>query len=372
MAAPLDKVMCAVSSQLLRCLRRCQPVGAQLRSTVFNSTPTLQAAFYSSSGQEEKDPFKVFLNHDIQRLLRRITGFDIMKITQPRPTPLSKPKYKLLTDEELEQIGEKALRRAKQRLQMPPYMGVRLPITEVLTHDPDLEGLETSKLVFTDITFGVSDRSRLIVVRDPSGTLRKASWEERDKINQIYNPREGRMLVMPQMFLEKNLENLLNRKKYAYILDKACVQFEPDHPDYIRITHRCYQSVHDQRDYDDLRSTRHFGPMAFHLVWNKQIDYLLIDMLLRSLAHDAAYLVNIYYQVHQHSVSAEYCRENRLEGIDVIKAYCEHDCKHKAELELAVQSVDPEKAKAAKAEAIRRFTTLYPTSKPDTASPDPQ
>lgn len=56
------------------------------------------------------------------------------------------------------QIGEKALRRAKQRLQMPPYMRVRLPITEVLTHDPDLEGLETSKLVFTDITFGVSDR----------------------------------------------------------------------------------------------------------------------------------------------------------------------------------------------------------------------
>lgn len=31
------------------------------------------------------------------------------------------------------------------------------------------------------------------------------------------------------------LQNLLNRKKYAYILDKACVQFEPDHPDYIRV-----------------------------------------------------------------------------------------------------------------------------------------
>ncbi|XP_046579990.1 28S ribosomal protein S22, mitochondrial-like [Haliotis rubra] len=370
MAAPLDKVMCAVSSQLFRWLRRCHPVGAQLRSSVFNRTPALQAAFYSSSQQEEKDPFQVFLHRDIQRLLRRITGFDIMKITQPKPTPLSKPKYKLLTDEELEQIGQKALRRAKQRLQMPPYMGMRQPITEVLTQDPDLEGLETSKLVFTDITFGVSDRSRLIVVRDPNGTLRKASWEERDKINQIYNPREGRMLVMPQMFLDENLENLLKKKKYAYILDRACVQFEPDHPDYIRITHRCYQSVHDQRDYDDLRSTRHFGPVAFHLVWNKQIDYLLIDMLLRNLAHDAAYLVNIYHLVHTQSSSAVYCRENHEE--DVIKVYLEHECKHKAELELAIQSVDPEKARAAKAEAIRRYTTLYPRSTPDPVTTDVQ
>ena len=33
------------------------------------------------------------------------------------------------------------------------------------------------------------DRERLIVVRDIDGTLRTATWEEHDRMNQIYYPR---------------------------------------------------------------------------------------------------------------------------------------------------------------------------------------
>ena len=47
-------------------------------------------------------------------------------------------------------------------------------------------------MVFTDISFGVHDRERLVVVREADGTLRQAEWEERDRVNQIYFPKKGR------------------------------------------------------------------------------------------------------------------------------------------------------------------------------------
>ena len=41
--------------------------------------------------------------------------------------------------------------------------------------------------------------------RDPDGTLRHASPEQRDRLNQIYFPKEGRNVDAPGMFLEENL-----------------------------------------------------------------------------------------------------------------------------------------------------------------------
>lgn len=49
-------------------------------------------------------------------------------------------------------------------------------------------------------------QERFIVVREPNGTLRKASWEERDRLIQIYFPKEGRKLTAPLMFKEENLK----------------------------------------------------------------------------------------------------------------------------------------------------------------------
>ena len=37
--------------------------------------------------------------------------------------------------------------------------------TEVIEEDPAIQGFDGARLVFTDITFGVHDRDRLIVVR---------------------------------------------------------------------------------------------------------------------------------------------------------------------------------------------------------------
>lgn len=49
-------------------------------------------------------------------------------------------------------------------------------------------------------------QERFIVVREPSGTLRKASWEERDRMIQVYFPKEGRRTLTPIIFKEENLK----------------------------------------------------------------------------------------------------------------------------------------------------------------------
>lgn len=49
-------------------------------------------------------------------------------------------------------------------------------------------------------------QERFIVVREPNGTLRKATWDERDRLIQVYFPKEGRKLTAPLIFKEENLK----------------------------------------------------------------------------------------------------------------------------------------------------------------------
>lgn len=44
------------------------------------------------------------------------------------------------------------------------------------------------------------------MVRDPNGDLREASWEERQKMTQIYVPAPGKHLRAPKMFEDANLQ----------------------------------------------------------------------------------------------------------------------------------------------------------------------
>ena len=85
----------------------------------------------------------------------------------------------------------------------------RSEIDVVLERDPAIKGYDASPIVFTDITFGVHDRDRIIVVREPDGTLREASWEQRDRANQIYFPTEERKLDVPAMFEPEKLKDIL-------------------------------------------------------------------------------------------------------------------------------------------------------------------
>jgi len=48
--------------------------------------------------------------------------------------------------------------RAKEKVQMPPIVPLRTDLGVVLDINKDLIGYDSSKFVFTDITFGISDK----------------------------------------------------------------------------------------------------------------------------------------------------------------------------------------------------------------------
>ena len=89
---------------------------------------------------------------------------------------------------------------------MPPVVKLRQDKTRVLSKDPAIKGFSDGKYVFTDITYGVKNKDRIIVVREVDGTLRTATYEERDRLNQIYAPEPGREVYMPKMFKDEYLQ----------------------------------------------------------------------------------------------------------------------------------------------------------------------
>lgn len=69
----------------------------------------------------------------------------------------------------------------------------------------------------------------------------------------------GRKLREPTMFKDdEKLNNLLEREKYEFVLDRACVQYEPDEPSYQRITSITYQHVDMHSKYELLRYAKCF------------------------------------------------------------------------------------------------------------------
>ncbi|XP_035241508.1 28S ribosomal protein S22, mitochondrial [Anguilla anguilla] len=279
-----------------------------------------------------------FQDEDVQEILTRITGMDLHKIFKPVKQELKPPTYKLMTDEQLQEATQKAAEEARKRLKMPPVLPERQPINDILSEDKILEGMDTAKYVFTDITFNIPHRERFIVVREPTGILRKASWEERDRILQIYFPRPGRRLTPPPVFNEENLKVVYQQDRHEDILDLCLVQFEPDSLEYIKVHQITYEDIEKQGKYDLLRSTRHFGGMVWHLVNSRRIDGLVIDMLQRELVQDAASLVSLFHMVHPQSKSATEAREQEATGVDLIKIYAERESQRAGYIELALQT----------------------------------
>lgn len=113
-------------------------------------------------------------------------------------------------------------------MQMPPVLEPRKPCDHVIVKDEKLNLFNTTntKYTFIDISMNVPNsvsdtrekickyrnfnyfvlKKRKIVVREADGTLRHASWKEREKMLQIYYPSEGRTFVMPKMFKSDILE----------------------------------------------------------------------------------------------------------------------------------------------------------------------
>lgn len=242
---------------------------------------------------------KVFMKQNVQNLLTDITRYKPERIFRRRQVrSLKSPKLMFMSDEQLEKAKEEAYEHAKARIQMPPVMSANTAEPAVLAYDEEIVGYTKFRIMFIDISPGSSDRDRLMSVRERDGTLREPTHEERSRLNHIFYPGEGRSIDTPKMFEEKRLMDLCRRKEYKFILDRACIQFEPDDPRYVAVTTKVYDYIDKVGDYDLLRSTRHFGPMTLHLARNKKTEGLTNDMLSRKLVDDAVKLVQIGYECH--------------------------------------------------------------------------
>ncbi|XP_026758205.1 28S ribosomal protein S22, mitochondrial [Galleria mellonella] len=250
----------------------------------------------------EKDPAPKFFSKNVQVLLKRLTRPDFAKVFRKRKNTdlpvLRTPIYKFLTNEQLESEIAKANKKADKLLQMPPIVKIQKPITDVLSKDPALVGYDTSKFVFTDITFGVANENRIVVERDPDGTLQSCDHEIRKRLNQVYFPIHGRKIKEPLMFTDtEKFNSLLERQEYEFILDRACIQYEPDEFTYQKVTSITYQHVDINTNYNLLRSTRHFGPMTFYLTWHHNIDNLMLELLQSGTVREAVLLVALRHEL---------------------------------------------------------------------------
>ncbi|KAK2868832.1 hypothetical protein Q7C36_000703 [Tachysurus vachellii] len=278
-----------------------------------------------------------FTDAEVQDILKRITGLDLNKVFRPIKQELKPPKYKLLTDAQLKEAVKKAEEEAQRLLQMPPVLPERQPISDVLCEDEILEGMDTAKYVFTDITYNIPHRERFIVVREPSGVLRKASWEERDRLIQVYFPREGRKLTAPPIFKEENLKVVFGQNRHEEVLNYCLVQFEPDSADFKRVHTLTYEDIEQHGKYELLRSTCLFGGLVWFLVSSRRIDGLLLDMLQRERLQDAVDLVQLFKLIHPQSDVA--LKSKQATGIDLLKVYA--DCEsQKPAIKLALQSYE--------------------------------
>nr|XP_033815220.1 28S ribosomal protein S22, mitochondrial isoform X2 [Geotrypetes seraphini] len=267
-----------------------------------------------------------------------MTGLNLHKVFKPIKQELKPPTYKLMTDEQLQQALEKASEVAKERLKMPPVLNERDPIDDLLADDKILDGITTAKIVFTDITFSTPHRERFIVVREPDGRLRKASWKERDRMIQVYFPREGRRLAPPLLFRTENLPIVFQQDRHEDVLNLCIIQFEPDSAEYIRIHHQTYEDIEKHGKYDILYSTRHFGGMVWYLANRKRIDGLLIDMIQKNMLDNAECLINLYHILHPETQSAKEAKEQTACGIDLIKIFMKTEAQRAGYVELALQA----------------------------------
>lgn len=292
---------------------------------------SLSCRLLSSTSQSctggELDPAPLFFNKEVQEALELLTRIDYKKAVRKRleGKALQLPRYKFMTEKELQEALKLAKQRVRKRLQMPPVVKTRGEINEVLSIDEALQGFETSKLVFTDISFGITDRDRLIVVRELDGTLRSAEWEERDRINFIYFPKRGKEIKPSDVFHGEYLKDLMNRCAYEYVLDRACIQYEPDDPEYKRVTEYVYENVNKTNNFNSLRSTRHFGPLVFYLAWNNKIDNLLCDLIESKEIDEAVTLIRLYHKLQPEARSATTKYDSSDDPTELILHYAELD-----------------------------------------------
>ncbi len=174
----------------------------------------------------------------------------------------------------------------RQRLQMPPVLPARTRSDVLLEKEPRLASIVPAgqSFVFTDVSINddITDRTRMMVARRADGSLYSVNWEDRDRLQKIFFPLPGQRIRVPRMFEPAHLKGMLAKGQARYILDRACVQFEPDDPLFISTRSAVFDHVLAQGPLDDLFATRHLGPLALHAVLTQRYQPLMLFLRDRS------------------------------------------------------------------------------------------
>lgn len=86
--------------------------------------------------------------------------------------------------------------------------------------------------------------------------------------------------------------------------------------------------------FDLLRSTRHFGPFAFHLVWKDDFHSLLMELIKTKNIEEAGALIRLYQKLHPES---KLHAEPVLDDVELIAAYASSDSSNKRAIMVALQ-----------------------------------
>lgn len=298
--------------------------------------------------ERKRDIGQIFFKDNVQKILKDITRFDDRIFAQKQVPFLRSPKFVFMTDQQLKMAKKSAYSRVKARLQMPPVMEPDNSEAEVICRDEEIVGYTKFKVMFIDITPGYMNRNRLMSVREVDGTLRYPTHAERSRLNHIFYPQNKRSIEEPKLFEEKNLLRLLKKGEYLYVLNRACIQFEPDDPRYVNVTSQVYNFINEKNDFDLLRSTRYFGPMSLYLAYNDNIDDLLVDMLNRNFLEDAVRLIklnNICQGLDSEDTSSEMDENDEDKNIAIVKRYSENNSRKQYNIDLALQKYERKHAK---------------------------
>ncbi|KRZ38612.1 Alpha-1,2-mannosyltransferase ALG9 [Trichinella pseudospiralis] len=247
---------------------------------------------------------RLFTAPEVQSLLKKLTDVVPEKLFSHRQiSALQRPVVKLMTENQLNQAYNFFDEKSRKLLSMPPMLTPASEAVAVLAKDADISCHDTSKFVFIDIESGLKERERTVAVREPNGELRTASKSEKDRMIRAYYPKKYRCVKLPKVFQTPYIEEALSRNQHLFVLEWACVQFEPDDPNFVRVCKVVYDDLNSRELWWDLQSTRFYGPMVFYLCLNKIIDSLLMKLLRENRLEAACDLVSLYNLVHANGVA---------------------------------------------------------------------
>lgn len=272
---------------------------SNLRQTALKGAVRNYAALKGVTLEYDQDPQLMFTDSETQKILKSITQIQIDKVFRRAAVSDNSVEYRFMTTEQLEKEFMQTVEKAKKKLQMPPVVKVKEDVQKILSEDKALSGFSDTSFVIADISYGLRQTERKVIVRQTDGTLKYAPMDVAKRIKQLYVPLNGRKIRTPKMFDDEELQRCLEEHKYEFILNRVIVQYDPYEPEYHRITSKVYQHLNESKEFDQLRSTRHFGPMAFFYAWHKIIDDLLYDMVRRDYLCNAAELIALYYKIHK-------------------------------------------------------------------------